>query len=33
MKQGEYKWITEFNEYLIENTKGIQNELKKTGRI
>ncbi len=28
-EKGEYKWITEFNEYLIEGVKGIQNELKK----
>jgi biopolymer transport protein ExbD len=27
--EGEYKWITEFNEYLIDGVKGIQNELKK----
>lgn len=26
---GKYKWITEFNEYLIDNVKGIQNELQK----
>jgi biopolymer transport protein ExbD len=28
-EQGQYKWITEFNEYLIEGVKGIQSELKK----
>ena len=28
-EKGEYKWITEFNEYLIEGVKGIQNELAK----
>lgn len=27
--EGEYKWITEFNEYLIDGVKGIQGELKK----
>ena len=26
---GQYKWITEFNEYLIDGVKGIQSELKK----
>jgi biopolymer transport protein ExbD len=26
---GEYKWITEFNEYLVDGVKGIQSELKK----
>jgi len=26
---GEYKWITEFNEYLLDGTAGIQSELKK----
>lgn len=26
---GAYKWITEFNEYLIPSVQGIQNELKK----
>ena len=28
-EQGQYKWITEFNEYLIDGVKGIQGELKK----
>jgi biopolymer transport protein ExbD len=28
-EEGQYKWITEFNEYLIDGVKGIQNELKK----
>ena len=28
-EKGEYKWITEFNEYLIEGAKGVQSELKK----
>ena len=28
-EKGEYKWITEFNEYLIDGLQGIQNELKK----
>ncbi len=28
-ESGQYKWITEFNEYLIDGVKGIQNELKK----
>jgi biopolymer transport protein ExbD len=27
--QGEYKWITEFNEYLMNGVKGIQIELSK----
>lgn len=27
--KGEYKWLTEFNEYLLESTQGIQNELRK----
>lgn len=27
--KGQYKWITEFNEYLIDGVKGIQSELKK----
>jgi biopolymer transport protein ExbD len=27
--EGQYKWITEFNEYLIDGVKGIQSELKK----
>jgi biopolymer transport protein ExbD len=26
---GEYKWITEFNEYLINGVKGVELELKK----
>jgi hypothetical protein len=26
---GEYKWITEFNEYLMENTEAIEQELSK----
>ena len=26
---GQYKWITEFNEYLVETTEGIQREVKK----
>ncbi len=26
---GQYKWITEFNEYLVETTEGIQKEVKK----
>ena len=26
--QGQYKWITEFNEYLIDGVQGIQKELK-----
>jgi biopolymer transport protein ExbD len=25
--EGKYKWITEFNEYLIDSVKGIQQEL------
>jgi biopolymer transport protein ExbD len=28
-EEGEYKWITEFNEYLIDGVKGIERELKK----
>ncbi len=28
-ESGSYKWITEFNEYLIPTVQGIQNELKK----
>ncbi len=28
-ENGEYKWITEFNEYLIEGVAGVENELKK----
>lgn len=28
-ESGNYKWITEFNEYLIDGVKGIQNELRK----
>jgi biopolymer transport protein ExbD len=28
-EQGQYKWITEFNEYLIESTRGIQKELQR----
>lgn len=28
-EQGQYKWITEFNEYLVDGVKGIQSELKK----
>lgn len=28
-EQGQYKWITEFNEYLIDGVHGIQSELKK----
>jgi biopolymer transport protein ExbD len=28
-EMGQYKWITEFNEYLVETTQGIQSELKK----
>jgi biopolymer transport protein ExbD len=28
-EKGEYKWITEFNEYLIPTLAGIQKELKK----
>lgn len=28
-EKGQYKWITEFNEYLIENVAGIQKELHK----
>ena len=28
-EKGQYKWITEFNEYLIDGTQGIQLELKK----
>lgn len=28
-QNGEYKWITEFNEYLIDGVQAIQNELKK----
>ncbi|MBS0604229.1 MAG: biopolymer transporter ExbD [Verrucomicrobia bacterium] len=28
-EEGQYKWITEFNEYLIDGVKGIQGELKK----
>lgn len=27
-EQGQYKWITEFNEYLIDGVKGVQSELK-----
>lgn len=27
--EGEYKWITEFNEYLMSGVKGIQAELKR----
>lgn len=27
--EGKYKWITEFNEYLIENVQTIQEELQK----
>ncbi|MBY0528765.1 MAG: biopolymer transporter ExbD [Rhabdochlamydiaceae bacterium] len=27
-EKGEYKWITEFNEYLIENVADIQKELR-----
>lgn len=30
---GEYKWITEFNEYLMEGTQGIQRELKKQQQL
>ncbi|MGC1878367.1 MAG: biopolymer transporter ExbD [Rhabdochlamydiaceae bacterium] len=26
-EEGEYKWITEFNEYLIDDVRGIQTEL------
>jgi biopolymer transport protein ExbD len=28
-EEGEYKWITEFNEYLIDGVQGIESELKK----
>ncbi len=28
-EEGKYKWITEFNEYLIDGVQGIQKELKK----
>ncbi len=28
-EQGQYKWITEFHEYLIEGCQGVQQELKK----
>jgi biopolymer transport protein ExbD len=28
-ENGQYKWITEFNEYLIDGVKGIKSELKK----
>ncbi len=28
-EEGEYKWITEFNEYLIDGTQGIEKELNK----
>jgi biopolymer transport protein ExbD len=28
-EDGNYKWITEFNEYLIDGIKGVQSELKK----
>jgi len=28
-EQGEYKWITEFNEYLIDGVEGVECELKK----
>lgn len=28
-EEGQYKWITEFNEYLIDGVKGIERELKK----
>ena len=28
-EEGQYKWITEFNEYLIDGVQGIQKELKK----
>ena len=28
-EDGEYKWITEFNEYLIDGVKGIESELTK----
>lgn len=30
---GEYKWITEFNEYLMNGTAGIQNELKRQQQL
>lgn len=26
-EQGQYKWITEFNEYIVEDVQGIQKEL------
>jgi biopolymer transport protein ExbD len=32
-KEGKYKWITEFNEYLIDGVKGIQSELKKQQQL
>lgn len=32
-EQGEYKWITEFNEYLIDGIKGVQAELKKQQQL
>lgn len=28
-ENGQYKWLTEFNEYLIETTEQVQHELKK----
>jgi biopolymer transport protein ExbD len=28
-EEGQYKWITEFNEYLVDGVQAIQNELKK----
>ena len=31
--KGQYKWITEFNEYLIENVAGIQRELRKQQKL
>jgi len=30
---GEYKWITEFNEYLMENTEAIEQELCKQEQL
>ena len=31
--QGDYKWLTEFNEYLLSGTIGIQNELKRQQQL
>ena len=28
-EEGQYKWMTEFNEYLIPSTEGVQRELKR----